>query len=129
LTDGDIAAYWTTLRVFTKKLGVLLEELERGEVWRMVQDESPWLTSEVIEPHEEITEVWAMALHSTTNTRVALLKVPLGFDTRLEEKISRKNLNVEGADSPGRLRLARNLLGFARELLADFDALSRGPAV
>jgi hypothetical protein len=117
LTEGDIGLYWTTLRVFTKKLATLLKELEQESVWMKVEPEWP----ESAGPIEVVANPWKVGLFSTTNTLAALLKVPIGFDTLLEGTIKRSNV-----ESSERLVLARNLLGLAQELLADFDVLSSG---
>jgi len=118
LTEGDIGLYWTTLRVFTKKLAALLEEFAQGSVWTKVEPKWP---DQRTEPYEVVTKAWTMGLHSTTNTLAALLKTPLGINTQLEGEITRDNL-----EEAERLVLARNLLGLARDRLADFDALSSG---
>ena len=120
LTNGDIGAYWATLRVFANKLGVLLEELERGSAWTLIEADAFFGTK----PQEQVTEEWAVGLQCTTNTLAALLKVPLHFNPVLERPLKRETLNREYGDGHERLRLARNLLILARGLLSDFDAIS-----
>lgn len=129
MTNGDIEMYWHTLRVFTKKLRLLLEELESDSVW--VRAEPVGLLSSLISEarneKEEVYEIpaagWRMGFKSTTNTLTALLKVSVPFGERFEKEMRR-----DAATPHARVLFAKDLLKLADDLLMEFDKVTAGPA-
>jgi hypothetical protein len=122
-SDASVAMYWTTLRVFTKKLSALLDELENDVTWttekidRWADFGSGSEAESGDAPRFVVTDRWALGLHCATNTLAALLKVASNFDTRFEKTIARDNMGESK-----RLLFARDLLALSGGLLGDFDA-------
>lgn len=115
--ETDVALYWTTLRVFTKKLSALLEELEQDVTWTKVKRD--WRELGESDEQIQVVERWKLGLHSATNSLAALLKVELNFNPVFETAIRRDQL-----EQAKWIVFARDLLAISSGLLADFDAIS-----
>lgn len=113
-SETDVAIYWTSLRVFTKKLSALLNDLQADGTWEKFTHE--WPDERKGTEGLRVSKQWSMGFTSATNTLAALLKVSVptlvGFGGIERDRMSESSW----------LTFGRNLHSLSSELLADFDA-------